>query len=42
TNEKFIARFSYVEKKIKESGKKLTESTLAEMDKYWNESKKHL
>lgn len=40
TNEKFISRFKYVEKKIKESGKKLTESNLEEMDKYWEESKK--
>ncbi len=39
TNRKFIKRFGYVEKKIKESGKKLTESNLAEMDKYWEESK---
>lgn len=39
TNEKFIARFGYIEKKIKESGKTLTESTLEEMDKYWEESK---
>ncbi len=42
TNEKFIARFGYVEKKIKESGRKLSESTLEEMDKYWEESKKVL
>lgn len=40
TNEKFITRFSYVEKKIKESGKKLTDSNLQEMDKYWEESKR--
>lgn len=40
TNEKFIKRFSYVEKKIKESGKKLTESNLKEMDKFWEESKR--
>ena len=40
TNQKFISRFNYVEKKIKESGKSLTESTLAEMDKFWEESKK--
>ena len=40
TNEKFISRFSYVEKKIKESGKNLSDSTLAEMDKYWEESKR--
>ena len=39
TNEKFVKRFKYVEEKISESGKKLTESTLKEMDKYWEESK---
>ena len=41
TNKKFINRFSYVEKKIAESGKKITESNLQEMDKYWEESKKN-
>lgn len=41
TNEKFIKRFSYVEQKIKEQGKKLSESNLAEMDKFWEESKKN-
>lgn len=40
TNKKFIDRFSYVEKKIIETGRKLSESTLKEMDKYWEESKK--
>lgn len=40
TNEKFIKRFSYVEKKINESGRKITESNLAEMDVFWEESKK--
>ncbi len=40
TNEKFILRFSYVEKKIKELGKNLSDSNLEEMDKYWEESKK--
>ncbi len=39
TNRKFINRFGYVEKKITGSGRKLTESTLEEMDKYWEESK---
>ncbi|PKL83457.1 MAG: nucleoside triphosphate pyrophosphohydrolase [Ignavibacteriae bacterium HGW-Ignavibacteriae-3] len=39
TNEKFIARFGYVEKKIKETGKTLSESTLEEMDKFWEASK---
>jgi XTP/dITP diphosphohydrolase len=42
TNEKFIARFGYVEKKIKEKGKTLSESTLEEMDKFWEESKTRL
>ncbi len=42
TNEKFIARFSYVEKKIKETGKSVSESNLTEMDKFWEESKKKL
>ncbi len=40
TNEKFIKRFNYVEKKIVESGKSLRESSLKEMDIYWEESKK--
>jgi MazG family protein len=39
TNKKFIKRFNYVQEKIKESGKKINESNLEEMDKYWNESK---
>lgn len=39
TNTKFIRRFGYVEDKIKSLGKKLTESNLQEMDKYWEESK---
>lgn len=42
TNEKFIARFSYIEKRIKESGKTVSGSTLAEMDKFWDESKKFI
>jgi MazG family protein len=40
TNKKFIKRFGYVEKKITESGRKLSESTLKEMDILWEESKK--
>jgi MazG family protein len=39
TNNKFIKRFGYLEEKITESGRKLSESTLKEMDKYWEESK---
>ena len=41
TNEKFINRFNYVQKRVKETGKTINESNLEEMDKYWNESKKH-
>lgn len=40
TNNKFIKRFSYIEKKLKENGKNINESNLEEMDIYWNESKK--
>ena len=32
TNEKFIARFNYIEEKIKESGRTIGESNLEEMD----------
>lgn len=39
TNKKFIKRFNYVEMKISDSGRELRGSTLAEMDKFWNESK---
>lgn len=39
TNNKFIRRFGYIEDKITGSGKKLSESTLEEMDKLWEESK---
>jgi MazG family protein len=42
TNEKFINRFKYVEKKINESGRQINESNLDEMDKYWEESKTKL
>ncbi len=40
TNEKFIKRFKYIEKQINGCGRKIDESNLAEMDKYWEESKK--
>lgn len=39
TINKFIKRFEYVEKKSLESGKKLEEMSLAEMDVFWNEAK---
>jgi MazG family protein len=42
TNEKFIKRFQYIEEKLKENGKSVSQSNLEEMDKYWEESKKAL
>ncbi|MBU1100522.1 MAG: nucleoside triphosphate pyrophosphohydrolase [Bacteroidetes bacterium] len=39
TNDKFIKRFQYIEKKLKENGGSITESNLEEMDKFWEESK---
>lgn len=40
TNTKFKNRFHYIEQKLKENKKSITESNLEEMDKYWEESKK--
>lgn len=42
TNEKFVKRFQYVEGKIKETGRQITDSNLEEMDKYWEESKSRI
>ena len=39
TNEKFVRRFSYIEKIVKEQGKNWDELTLEELDYYWNEAK---
>lgn len=40
TNEKFIKRFNYVESRSAMEGKKLSEMTLEEMDRLWDEAKK--
>lgn len=40
TNEKFIKRFAYIESKLEEMGKRVTDSNLSELDKLWEESKK--
>jgi tetrapyrrole methylase family protein/MazG family protein len=40
TSDKFIRRFSYIERRIHEQGKSLNEMTLEEMDYLWNEAKK--
>lgn len=39
TNKKFIKRFKYMEKAIKENGKTFDEMNLEEMDKFWNQAK---
>jgi XTP/dITP diphosphohydrolase len=39
TNRKFIQRFQHLEKRANETGKILSDMTLAEMDVYWEEAK---
>lgn len=39
TNAKFEKRFRYIEKKLADIGKTITESNLEEMDQFWNEAK---
>ena len=39
-NKKFTRRFEFIEGKIKEQGKNITESNITEMDGFWNEAKK--
>ena len=41
TNKKFIERFQYLEQAAKKIGKSLHHMSLAEMDVFWEESKKH-
>jgi tetrapyrrole methylase family protein / MazG family protein len=36
---RFTRRFQYIEEKLRENGKTLSDSNLEEMDKYWNEAK---
>ena len=40
TNKKFIQRFNHLEKRIAEQGKMVSEASLDEMEKYWQEAKK--
>jgi MazG family protein len=42
TNRKFKNRFEYIEKRLAEQGRLPTDSTLEEMDRLWEESKKAL
>ncbi len=39
TNKKFIDRFVYLEKQIQKEGKSLMDTSLAEMNRYWEEAK---
>ncbi|RNB82759.1 nucleoside triphosphate pyrophosphohydrolase [Brevibacillus fluminis] len=39
TNRKFTRRFQFIEKKLKETGKTFSESSLPELDKWWDEAK---
>ncbi len=39
TSKKFKKRFNYIEKKLQEQNKKLTDSNLQEMDSLWNRAK---
>lgn len=41
TISKFISRFRYIEEKAKEQGRELSDMTLEEMDKFWEEAKGH-
>ena len=39
--DKFIGRFRYIERRLKEMGKDIHSSSLEEMDSLWNEAKQH-
>ncbi|HBX20114.1 MAG TPA: nucleoside triphosphate pyrophosphohydrolase, partial [Porphyromonadaceae bacterium] len=40
TNRKFINRFNYMEKKVKDQGRSLNEMSLEEMEEIWQEAKR--
>ncbi len=40
TNQKFIYRFNYMEKKVKASGRSLKDMSLEEMESIWQEAKR--
>jgi uncharacterized protein YabN with tetrapyrrole methylase and pyrophosphatase domain len=39
TNQKFIRRFQYIERKLAEQGKAPAQTSLEELDALWNEAK---
>lgn len=40
TNQKFFSRFNYIEKALEKEGKDIKQTSLEEMDQYWEEAKK--
>ncbi len=42
TNEKFIRRFQIIEQKLKDQGKDINDTSLEEMDRIWEESKREV
>lgn len=38
--ERFLRRFAYVERKINEQGRKMSDASLEEMDAFWEEAKR--
>ncbi len=40
TNRKFMRRFTYVEEQANRTGRNVSDMTLEEMDRYWEEAKK--
>jgi len=42
TINKFIARFQYIERKLSENNKTISQSNLKEMDRFWEESKQEI
>ena len=40
TSAKFYRRFSFIEQRVRETGKQMTDFTLAELDTFWNAAKK--
>ena len=39
TNQKFISRFQFIEERVAEQNKPITEYTLQELDLFWNQAK---
>ncbi|WP_329799038.1 MazG nucleotide pyrophosphohydrolase domain-containing protein, partial [Paenibacillus polymyxa] len=42
TNRKFVSRFQYIEQKLREQGRRPEDSSVDEMETYWQEAKKLL